>query len=249
MASKVKRYIYADKTLPHTAFLKKKEGNQQTKHMGLNGVQILLKKDDKMLKVPLLGQIDTRHFKGVTVLDNNMYQAPIFCHSSQKSDFLCVFHTDRRSKRQIFIREINDLYTVGQQEPKLEVYNPSSRTYQQFLKRRTLAYVIRFLQENENYLSFPEVNSYFPMLNDQVLKKITKEINLEVDRSQNCFLTEPYSEEQFKNLITPENICQYESALFGEHQLKQIGILSLTNADKISFATNKFCSEVRERRM
>jgi len=56
MASKLKRYVYADKFLPPSAFLKRQE-NVGTRHMGPHGVQILKKKGEK---IPLLGQIDTK---------------------------------------------------------------------------------------------------------------------------------------------------------------------------------------------
>mmetsp|Transcript_2123 Transcript_2123/g.2014 ORF Transcript_2123/g.2014 Transcript_2123/m.2014 type:complete len:88 (-) Transcript_2123:184-447(-) len=87
---------------------------------------------------------------------------------------------------------------MGQQEPKIEVYNPQSRQYQHFIKRRTQAYVIRFLQENNNHISFNELNSYFAYINDQILKKIIKEINVEVDRNQCCSMIQEYTDEQFK---------------------------------------------------
>lgn len=70
----------------------------------------------------------------------------------------------------------------------MEVYNPQSRTYQQFIKRRTQAYVIRFLQENER-INFFELNKFFSYINDQILKKIIKEIHVEVDRNQTCALS------------------------------------------------------------
>lgn len=54
------------------------------------------------------------------------------------------------------------------------------------------------------------------------------------------------SDETIRNLITPESICQYESALFGEAQLRQLGIEKITNAEKISRASNKYCTEQRE---
>jgi transcription initiation factor TFIID subunit 1 len=66
---------------------------------------------------------------------------------------------------------------------------------------------------------------------------------VEVDRNQTCSLQSDYKDEQFRQLITPEQICQYESAQFGEQMLKRVGIRDITNADKISYATNKFCSE------
>ena len=43
--------------------------------------------------------------------------------------------------------------------------------------------------------------------------------------------------------MTPENICQYESARHGQHRLEKIGITEILSADKISYSTNKFCYE------
>lgn len=49
-----------------------------------------------------------------------------------------------------------------------------------------------------------------------------------------------------KNLISPEDICQYESARFGEANLSRLGIQGLPKAGKISGACNKYCQEQRE---
>ena len=56
-------------------------------------------------------------------------------------------------------------------------------------------------------------------------------------------MTQEFSEEKFRQLISPETISQYESALFGKARLQKLGIKKITNSDKISYATNKFCSE------
>jgi len=58
-----------------------------------------------------------------------------------------------------------------------------------------------------------------------------------------CYSTKNDRDETIKNLITPEMICQYESALYGEAMLRMRGIGSITNAEKISYASNKYCSE------
>ena len=59
-----------------------------------------------------------------------MYNAPVFYHKAPRTDFFCTVHkqTDNVSSS-IFIRELDSLYTVGQIEPKLEVYNPQSRHF------------------------------------------------------------------------------------------------------------------------
>lgn len=62
---------------------------------------------------------------GITVLENKMYNAPLFFHQSSRTDFFCSLVKTKQSQEQrIVIRELDSLYTVGQIEPKLEVYNP-----------------------------------------------------------------------------------------------------------------------------
>lgn len=135
MASKLKRYVYSDEVLPTTAFTKKPE-NALLKHMGPHGAQVLKKKGEK---IPLLGQIDPKQYRGITVLENNMYYCPAFYHRAPRNDFLCLLHQDKHGSPQIYLRELQEVYLVGQLEPKvnMDVYNPQSRTYQHFIKRRT----------------------------------------------------------------------------------------------------------------
>jgi hypothetical protein len=104
--------------------------------------------------------------------------------------------------------------------------------------------VLRFLEEHNNMVHFHEIITRFGKYGgDQILKKIIKDISVEVDRNQVCALTETDTEDARRAKLTPEEICQYESALFGEYQLKLRGIDEITNADKISYAVNKFCLE------
>jgi hypothetical protein len=57
--------------------------------MGPYGAQVLKKKGEK---IPLLAKLTLREYKGITVLENNMYFCPVFYHKTQKNDFLCVVH-------------------------------------------------------------------------------------------------------------------------------------------------------------
>jgi hypothetical protein len=56
---------------------------------------------------------------------------------------------------------MDNLYAVGQIEPKQEVYNPQSRYYQNYIKSRSKAYIIRLLQENK-VINFHNIMSFFP---------------------------------------------------------------------------------------
>lgn len=103
---------------------------------------------------------------GITVLENKMYNAPLFYHSSSRTDFFCSLVQVKQGKDQrIVIRELDSMYTVGQIEPKLEVYNPQSRYFQNFIKQRAKAYIIRFLQENET-IKFADIVDFFPQIRE-----------------------------------------------------------------------------------
>lgn len=88
----------------------KRSENQGTRHMGPHGIQILKKKGEK---IPLLGQINTNVYKGLTVMENNMFYCPVFYHKPQKSDFLCIIHKDKKGKNSILVRELSDIYVMG----------------------------------------------------------------------------------------------------------------------------------------
>jgi len=107
----------------------------------------------------------------------------------------------------MYLREIKQIYTVGQIEPKDEVYAPQSRAHGTFLKRKVQAFALKLLERYNNRAPFSELRRFFAIFNDQVLRKALKEVDIEVDRNQDAFL--PYGasiEDKVKNLITPENV-------------------------------------------
>jgi hypothetical protein len=80
---------------------------------------------------------------------------------------------------EIYLAPIEHLYSVGQQEPLVEVINPYSRTYYYHMKQRCQTYIAAFLRENKQVL-FPDVHLFFPQFAEQVLKKFMREANQEV---------------------------------------------------------------------
>ena len=85
----------------------------------------------------MLGQVDKDKYKGLTMLENNMYNAPVFYHRipSTNNDFFCsVIKQNNSNDSRIVVRSLDLFYTVGQIEPKREVYNPQSRHFTHFIK-------------------------------------------------------------------------------------------------------------------
>ncbi len=86
------------------------------------------------------------------------------------------------------------------------MHNPQSRQYQNFVKQRSKAYIIRFLQENK-IINFADIASYFPGIGEPILKKGLKEIEVEVDRNGECKFSQNFDEEKFKDRMTLEMSC------------------------------------------
>eukprot|EP00826_Nyctotherus_ovalis_P022309 TRINITY_DN1733_c0_g4_i1.p1 TRINITY_DN1733_c0_g4~~TRINITY_DN1733_c0_g4_i1.p1 ORF type:complete len:740 (+),score=207.69 TRINITY_DN1733_c0_g4_i1:252-2471(+) len=83
MASKIIKYIHVT---PEHVFKGK------TSHMGPYGIEMKLSLKDR---IPLLGQLDPSHYKGITILENNMYRAPVFYHDWREQDFLLIKHKSK----------------------------------------------------------------------------------------------------------------------------------------------------------
>ena len=256
MANKMKKYLYSTKLFitsntKNNNNMKLNEVEQKTLNMmGPNGIQILLKPEQKL---PLLGQIDQNELKGINIIDNNMYKAPVFYEKiaypnsaintsldKKRYNFLITFSKNEKGQKVFHIRELEHLYTVAQEEPKIEVYPPNSRQYISFLKNKIETYTYMLYNEigYKSGINFKIFQNLFPTVTEQVLKKIFKEMNIEIDKYLCYFKKLPGDINQRR--ISPENICQYESCQFGIYKLREVGIKNLTNADKISYATNKY---------
>ena len=119
------------------------------------------------------------------------------------------------------------------------MWNPQSRNYQTYIKEHAQAYIIRFLQERaDNRVLLSDISQMFP-LPEQMIKKFIKEISVEVDKQGWC----TYNDCEGQKQLTAEKAYRYESAQFGATMLKIRGIKNITNGDKISYASNKYCSE------
>ena len=259
MANKMKKYLYSTKLFitsnnKNSNNMKLNEIEQKTLNMmGPNGSQILLKPEQKL---PLIGQIDQSELKGMNIIDNNMYKAPVFYEkishpnsaintsldapNKKRYNFLITFSKNEKGQKVFHIRELEHLYTVAQEEPKIEVYPPNSRQYISFLKNKIETYTYMLYNEigYKSGINFKIFQNLFPAVTEQVLKKIFKEMNIEIDKYICFFKKLPGDINQRR--ITPENICQFESCQFGIYKLREVGIKNLTNADKISYATNKY---------
>ena len=258
MANKMKKYLYTtelfmNSTNKNNSITLNEIDKKTLTMMGPYGTKILLKSEQKL---PLIGQIDQNEIKGMNIIDNNMYKAPVFYEkishpnsaknttldpqNKKRYNFLITFSKNEKGQKYFHIRELENLYTVAQEEPKVEVYPPNSRQFNTFLKSKIETYTYMYYNEMgyKSLINIKIFQNLFPTVTEQVLKKIFKDMNIEIDKYICYFKKLPLGINT--TLITPENICQFESCQFGIYKLREVGIKNLTNADKISYATNKY---------
>ncbi|MCL7045769.1 hypothetical protein MKW94_028134 [Papaver nudicaule] len=189
-------------------------------------------------KSPFLG--DIRPGCTQSCIETNMYRAPVFPHKLPTTDYLLV----RSAKGKLFLRRIDKIHVVGQQEPHMEVISPGSKNLQTYIGNRLLVYMYRVCRANEKRGMAPciradELAAQFPYLSEPILRKRLKHCaDLQKRANGQLFWVIRRSfripvEEELRRQLTPENVCCYESMQAGIYQLKRLGISKLTNLSSL----------------
>ncbi|KAF7684670.1 putative transcription initiation factor [Astathelohania contejeani] len=173
---------------------------------------------------PFFGFGDVTPGSSIMALTNNLFKAPLFAHKS--NDYLCIVDNGK-----VIVRKIDSLYCVGQCLPLEEVFPPHSRKYNIYCKNRlkVMAYRIFYKKDNrDKILRITQLDDMFPTFSEGSKRKWLKEYADCVKRGrENVWILRPDSalltEEDLRKLVTPENVCQYESMLAGEQRLRDAG--------------------------
>ncbi|GAB4853230.1 hypothetical protein Ancab_017419 [Ancistrocladus abbreviatus] len=185
-------------------------------------------------KSPFLGDIKPGFCQ--SSLETNMYRVPVFPHKVSSTDYLLV----RSSKGKLSIRRIDRINVVGQQEPHMEVMSPSTKGVQTYLMNRLLVYVYRKFLTTEKRGMLPciradELSSQFSNISEPFIRKKLKQFADLQKGSNGQFLWVARhnfripSEDELRMMVTPENVCAYESMQAGLCRLKRLGITRLAH--------------------
>ncbi|KAG5548461.1 hypothetical protein RHGRI_013968 [Rhododendron griersonianum] len=199
-------------------------------------------------KSPFLGDIKAGCSQ--SCLETNMYRAPIFAHKVSSTDYLLV----RSAKGKLSIRRIDRLDVVGQQEPHMEVMSPGTKGVQMYIMNRLLLYMYREFSAVEKRGLLPciradELSAQFPTLYEGFLRKRLKHCaDLQRGANGQLFWVMRRNfriplEEELRRMVTPENVCAYESMQAGLYRLKRLGITRLTHPTGLSSAMNQLPDE------
>ncbi|XP_052178935.1 transcription initiation factor TFIID subunit 1 isoform X2 [Diospyros lotus] len=199
-------------------------------------------------KSPFLGDIKAGCSQ--SCLETNMYRAPIFPHKVSSTDYLLV----RSAKGKLSIRRIDRLNVVGQEEPHMEVMSSGTKAVQTYIMNRLLVYMYREFRAVEKRGSLPciradELSAQFPASSEPFLRKRLKHCaDLQRGTNGQLFWVMRRNfriplEEELRRMVTPENVCAYESMQAGLYRLKRLGIMRLTHPTGLSSAMNQLPDE------
>ncbi|KAI0778747.1 atypical/TAF1 protein kinase [Trametes elegans] len=165
----------------------------------------------------------------VPALYNNLVRAPLFRHKPYQTDFL-VIRTTVKGESKYYIREINNLFAVGQTYPVTEVPGPHSRKITNTIKLRLQIIAFKLLEKSsEKRLKISRLMKYFPDQNELQMRQRLKEF-MEYHRRgphQGFWRlkgnwTIPSDTDMLK-MVTPEQVVLSESMQVGQRHLQDAG--------------------------
>jgi transcription initiation factor TFIID subunit 1, fungi type len=192
----------------------------------LGETQVLLPQDKSPFAI--FGSVEP----GTTVptLQNALYRAPVFKHEPKGTDFLVGRSSTGIHGQKWYIRNIENLFVVGQEFPSVEVPGTHARKVTETAKKRLKMYSFRIY---EKYIN----KQGPPLRNDQILvhlpgtdvsanrTKMREFMVYDRERSQwelypNTVLPD---EATMRSWIKPEDLCQIEATQVGERHLMDFG--------------------------
>ncbi|KAJ2932284.1 hypothetical protein H1R20_g4833, partial [Candolleomyces eurysporus] len=107
-------------------------------------------------------------------LYNNLIRAPIFRHKPYSTDFLVIRNTTKGESK-YYIREIKNLFVLGQTYPVTEVPGPHSRKITNTIKHRLQIIAFKLLKKSQGErLKISRLMKYFPDQNELQMRQRLK---------------------------------------------------------------------------
>lgn len=163
----------------------------------------------------------------IQAFENNMFRAPIYEHKVPDTDFLII-----RNRQNFFIRDVNTIYTVGQECPMFEVPGPNSKRANNFIRDFLQVFIYRLFwksKDNPRRIKMDDIKKAFPNHSESSIRKRLK-LCADFKRTgmdSNWWVVKPDfrlpTEEEMRAMVSPEQCCGYFSMLAAEQRLKDAG--------------------------
>jgi hypothetical protein len=163
----------------------------------------------------------------VRTLHNGLYRAPIFKHEPKSTDFLVIRSSTGVGGFSWHIRNIDNLFVVGQQFPSVEVPGPHSRKVTNAAKNRMKMIAYRKIRHSpHHHLKIGEITEHIIDSSDMQNRQKLKEF-INYDKTEKVWRMkpgEPIPEEtQIRAMVKPEEVCLIDAMQVGARHLEDAG--------------------------
>lgn len=162
-------------------------------------------------------------------LYNRLIRAPLFRHKAASTDFLLIRSTTKNEVR-YYLRDIKNLFVVGQTYPLQQVPGPHGRVVTNALKHRMQLIMYKLLQKSVGErIKIHRIMKYFPDQNELQMRQRMKDF-MEYhrrDKDQGYWKLKkshvPPTESELHEKLPPEHICLCEAMQAGQRHLLDAG--------------------------
>ncbi|KAG7516654.1 transcription initiation factor TFIID subunit 1-like isoform X3 [Solea senegalensis] len=174
---------------------------------------------------PFLGSLHPGQL--LQAFENNLFRAPIYLHKMPETDFLIL-----RTRHGYFIRELVDMFVVGQECPLYEVPGPNSKRANTHIRDFLQVFIYRLFWKSKDRprrIRMEDIKKAFPSHSERSIRKRLK-LCADFKRTgmdSNWWVLKPDfrlpTEEEIRAMVSPEQCCAYYSMLVAEQRLKDAG--------------------------
>lgn len=198
---------------------------------GIGETSVLLNQDKSPFS--LFGHVDPG--QEVLTLHNAMYRAPVFKHNPEHTDFLVSRSQTGVNGSKYYMRNIPNLFVVGQQFPSTEVPGTHARKVTEASKKRLKMLAFRLYRRGQQH------GTRQPWVSNEMIKQHLPGTEIAQNRSRmreimkyqkDVGTWEPMPGETIpeepilRTWIKPEDVCLIDSMHAGDKQLQDAGIKS-----------------------
>uniref|UniRef100_A0A8C2HS42 Transcription initiation factor TFIID subunit n=1 Tax=Cyprinus carpio TaxID=7962 RepID=A0A8C2HS42_CYPCA len=174
---------------------------------------------------PFLGSLHPGQL--LQAFENNLFRAPIYLHKMPETDFLII-----RTRQGYFIRELVDIFVVGQECPLYEVPGPNSKRANTHIRDFLQVFIYRLFWKSKDRprrIRMEDIKKAFPSHSESSIRKRLK-LCADFKRTgmdSNWWVLKPDfrlpTEEEIRAMVSPEQCCAYYSMQVAEQRLKDAG--------------------------
>lgn len=163
----------------------------------------------------------------ITAIHNSMYRAPIFKQNPNKEDFLVIREHTGMQGSLYYLRNVDHVYSVGQELPFVLVPGPHARAVTTASKNRLKAISFRIARRKKHQrIRVEDVTRHFPGSSDMQNRQKMKEF-MSYNKEHKEWEMKPGDilpdEDFIQSVLTPEIICLLESMQVGRQYLADAG--------------------------